>query len=468
MRKLYTWLSVACALLATLSAVGVVPSPSALVLRRQYLPAVQRRYLPPKPCMPTHGQYDFLLQINQDLDMREPFPVAGDVNGDGFADVVVARLKFETSATYPLDVLLSDGRGGVILATTSVFSGTVPAVQHPSEVVLADFNGDGRTDLFVADSGMDAPPFPGYQNILVLSTSDGRWVDASRNLPQQLDVSHSACAADVEGDGDLDLYVGNLWGQNMIFPQLLLNDGRGRFSAAEGRLPELLQLHHNGYTICLFADLNNDAAPDLVLGDVGDQIDNTLSTRTSEVLLNDGAGVFTWLPAALPPKDSTHEDKTNDIDAMHLNGDAYLDLLVVYQGHPEGISYIQALINNGDGTFRNDTASRLGPVEQQRARRWLSTSGTPREVIEVRDVDRDGDLDLLAKPWDADHPDPLLLLNDGSGVFTWGVLGTQLRGGDLWYAFLDLEGDGGLDLLLTLNYPPDKVFAVRQVGCAAP
>jgi hypothetical protein len=470
MRRLLMWLVTFCAMLAMLSTGAAVSAPSALAAYRRYLPAVLSRYSPPQPCIPTYGDYDYLLQIDQqDNEWREAFPVAGDVNGDGFADIVVARLKFETSATYPLDVLLNDGRGGLILATSSIFSGPVPAVQHPSEVLLADFNGDGRTDIFIADSGMDSHPFPGYQNILVFGTGDGKLVDASYNLPQQKDISHSACTADIDGDGDLDIYVGNVWGQNMIWPQLLLNDGQGKFTVGTNRLPELLSLNHNGYTVCEFADLNNDGSPDLVVGDEGDTIENQLSTRTSEVLLNDGTGAFTRRAGALPPKDSDPTDKCNDIDAIHLNGDAYLDLLVAYQGKPSGVSYLQALINNGDGTFRSETDTRLGPVAQQRARGWLSTCGTPREVIDVRDVDRDGDFDLLAKPWNNLDADPLLLLNDGQGYFSWGTLASSLHaefGADLWYTFIDLERDGGLDLLLTLSYPPDMVFAVRQVGCA--
>ena len=50
------------------------------------------------------------------------------------------------------------------------------------------------------------------------------------------------------------------------------------------------------------------------------------------------------------------------------------------------------------------------------------------------------------------------------GTHSVGIL--SLRGGDLYYAFLDLEGDGGHDLLLTLNFPPDYVFALRDLGCA--
>ena len=83
--------------------------------------------------------------------------------------------------------------------------------------------------------------------------------------------------------------------------------------------------------------------------------------------------------------------------------------------------------------------------------------------LELRDLDRDGDLDLLAMRWDAENPDPLLFLNDGSGHSSWKPFEFGLR--DLYYSFLDLDGDEGHDILLTLNYPPDHIFVVRGLGC---
>jgi hypothetical protein len=295
-------------------------------------------------------------------------------------------------------------------------------------------------------------------------------VDASHKLPQQEDLSHSAAAADIDDDGDIDLYVGNLWARNMINPQILLNDGDGGFTVAENRLPPVVDLNQNGYTVCEFIDVNNDGSPDLVLGDVGDDIDlsHEYTTRTSEVLLNNGAGVFTWLPGALPPKDSSPYDKTNDIAAIYLNGDFFVDLLIVYQGHPYGISYTQALINNGDGTFRNESATRMGPFNALPWSGWITTSGVPRPVLELQDVDHDGDLDLWGKNWNTPNTEPLLLLNDGRGNFRHEAFSFGLHGGDLYFTFVDMEGDSGHDVLLTPYSPPNYAFVIRELGCRPP
>jgi hypothetical protein len=409
-------------------------------------------------CVPRYGEPQFILRVNDTSAYEyEPFLTSADFNGDGLEDVVITKSTFQTFETYELDILLNDGNGSLVLATSSVFSGTVPAVQNPTEVIVADFNGDNRLDIFVADHGYDLPPHPGYQNQLALTTPDGKLMNATGNLPQQDDFTHSACAADIDADEDIDLYVGNIWGQNDIDPQILLNDGNGRFTVGEDRLPSLMDLSQNGYTTCEFSDVNNDDAPDLILGDAGDDRANEHSTPDSEVLLNDGTGVFTLLPHAMPPKDVSSFDIGHDIEPINLNDDAYVDLLIVYEGW-EGIdkgwqgSYIQALVNNQDGTFRNETLSRLESSDRQ----------VCIPSLELHDLDRDGDLDLLAKPWDADNPDPLLFLNDGSGHFSREPLDFRLT--YLYYAFLDLDGDSGHDILFATFAPPEDVYVIRDLG----
>jgi hypothetical protein len=108
----------------------------------------------------------------------------------------------------------------------------------------------------------------------------------------------------------------------------------------------------------------------------------------------------------------------------------------------------------------------MGSFDQPPWTGWITTSGVPRPVLELQDVDRDGDLDVWGRNWDTPNPEPLLLLNDGSGVFRQQPFSLGLRGADLYYAFVDLDADGGHDVLLTPYYP-HLAFVIRELGCQA-
>ena len=301
---------------------GIRPPIATAMLRGSTVPSQAGS---PGSCLPRYSEPQFILRVNEAGPYEyEPFVTSGDFDGDGLEDVVITEMTFQTMETYELDILLNDGNGSLVLATSSVFSGTVPAVQHPRKIVIADFNGDGVADIFVADHGYDADPYPGYQNTLVLSVPGGRLVDATANLPQQSDFAHSATAGDIDGDGDNDLYVGILLD---IDPQILINNGSGEFTVAEGRLHESLDWTHNAYTASEFVDVNNDGFPDLVLADGGDEFNNEYSTPDSVVLLSDGLGSFTSSPIALPTQPFAVTDIGLDIEPADLNDDGYQDLL---------------------------------------------------------------------------------------------------------------------------------------------
>ena len=71
---------------------------------------------------------------------------------------------------------------------------------HPRKAIVADFNGDGRPDIFVACHGYDATPFPGEANKVVLSQPNGTYVTS--NASADVGFHHGAAAADLNGDGN--------------------------------------------------------------------------------------------------------------------------------------------------------------------------------------------------------------------------------------------------------------------------
>jgi hypothetical protein len=413
---------------------------------------VQTPANPSRSCLAFYDEPRYVLTVNATSPMGyEPYVTAGDFNGDGLEDVVITKMAAQTYQTYGLDFLLNNGNGSLVLGTSSVFLGTVPAVQHPRQVVIADFNGDGVSDIFVADHGYDLPPFPGYQNSLVLTAPDGKLVNANGNLPQQNDFTHSAAAADIDGDEDVDLYIGNIWGQNKIPPQIWLNDGSGTFSLATGRLPYPIEdLDFGTFTASAFVDINNDESPDLILGYAGADL---AGGKESLVLLNNGSGYFSKLAGAIP-QPPFFINLALYIVAIDLNDDGYQDLIITYTKQEYYGQYIQILINNQDGTFRDETSTRLPQSDNNNS--WI-------RLLELRDMDHDGGLDLLARPFDGQNPGPLLFLNDGSGIFSRQPFDYGFW--SLYYTFLDLDGDGGNDIVSATYAPPEDIYIIRDLGC---
>ena len=407
-------------------------------------------------CFPEHSPESTIGFVNG---AGESSLVVADFTGDGFDDVLIQRWRFQTADEFPIVVLVNDGRGALTEATEQAVTGPIPETVFvgAGREVIADLNGDRAPDVFLPDFGKDADPFPGAQNVLLLSTGDGNLVDASDRLPQRRDTTHSAAAGDVDGDGDLDLFVGDIWGGPMIGPHILINDGSGTFVDSPHPLPFLTDLTQNGFTVGAFVDVDIDGDDDLILGDAGDDIANEESSRLSVILLNDGAGRFSHLQEALPPGpfDSTPFQIALHIEGTDLDDDGYPDLVINHTKDYVG-RMIQILINDGGGRFRDETQVRL--PQRDNGLPWYRR-------VEMMDVDRDGDPDIVARPLDANRPDLLVFLNRGGGFFE--PEPERIDVGWLYYEFIDGDGDGGLDLVFS-EYSfraPERIGILRDVGC---
>ena len=390
--------------------------------------------------------------------VRPVFPeetVALDLNRDGRLDLVTAFAAPPLqSGGFDLQVLLNSGNGVFFDNTFGSFTGFPPRTINPSDLVLADFNRDDFPDLFVADAGrLDASPFLGAQNSLVLSAS-GFWFNATGNLPGQVDVTTSASAADVDRDGDVDLYVGNTLGFLQVPPAILLNDGQGAFSVGVARLPPpQTDVLLRNYTASQFIDANVDGWPDLFLGG---------ESATASVLLpNRGGGFFgPPLANAIPAKPFGPNAIAVDAYAQDVNGDGIQDLFVLYtRGAPAFTDRaVQLLMGSGDGTFVDETAERIVSIPNEGP--WI-------RHLEFGDFDRDGSIDFITEPATGA---PEILLNNGEGYFFRPVNGV-LPNVPVPFQIGDFNGDATLDIAAwsaptnaLLFFPSDGLFPYRTTG----
>jgi len=351
-----------------------------------------------------------------------------DVNGDGLLDILNARTTpIKQDAKLPLELFLNQGNGQFQPTDLGLYvDGPLPALQNTTELLKADLNGDGIDDLLLAGRGVDTETPSGEPNQLLLSDGMNHWRNAEANLPDDLSVSHNLAAGDIDGDGDLDLLVGNVFPST---PYLLVNDGNGMFTRDDSLLPEVLTTRDQ--VIVQLADLNNDGAADLIIG--------ATSTSAPYFVLSDGSGSFKDQPVIeLPIPDLDTSDVAQDIISADINGDGWMDLLVSHTRSSEIQAYdgngIQVLINNKGQYFFDETDFRL--PEQ-------SSSLLKISKLFFEDLNGDGYKDILAEQT-GDY-----FLNNGQGVFsTHGVIANYSEGNGP-FLLADLDGDQQPELLVT-------------------
>jgi len=210
----------------------------------------------------------------------------------------------------------------------------LPALEDDTaRIVPLDVDRDDDVDLFVVEFGPNI-----VQNRLWINDGRGRFTDeTSARLPVIDDFSNDADAADMDGDGDLDLVVANGFDDDSY---LLENDGTGHFVRRADLLPD----HFNESWGVRFCDVTGDSAVDLVFA-------NALGRN--RLYVNDGGGAFTDVSAANLPDEGEDALELSCVDA---NGDGAVDL-VFFNWEPNFGLQNRLLINDGTGVFHDSTTA---------------------------------------------------------------------------------------------------------------
>ena len=143
------------------------------------------------------------------------------------------------------------------------------AICEDVDAVFFDANGDGHPDLYVVSGGNEAPVSPhALDDRLYLNDGKGHFRRSPNYMSQLYENKSCIAVADVDHDGDLDMFIGtlaNTRGSDYGVPQtshLYLNDGKGHFSIDANDI----HLDKIGVVTCAaFADLNGDGWPDLIV-----------------------------------------------------------------------------------------------------------------------------------------------------------------------------------------------------------
>ena len=280
-----------------------------------------------------------------------------------------------------------------------------PAISDPTiDLGVADLDGDGDPDVIVGN--MDG------STRLYLNDGGAVFVDVSAiQLPPPFGGDSGLALGDVEGDGDQDLLIGGSLTESC---RLYVNDGAARFTDETAlRMPPGI-----GRIEPLFGDLDGDGDLDLVLPR---PLDQTL------LLLNDGLGRFSDATVGrMPPDQDLGPGVLGDVD-----GDGDPDVVLASEDQD------RLYLNDGAGFFTDVTATHLP-----------QGSEVTTDTLLV-DMDGDGDLDLVAgrDPNGADA----VFLNDANGVFSHAANLPNIPIGSshtLSVAAGDVDGDLDVDVVL--------------------
>jgi hypothetical protein len=284
---------------------------------------------------------------------------------------------------------------------------------HGKGVAFADIDNDGDYDLYVSNKG--------GENVLYRNEGGGSFVAVSQSAGDRVadsGLSMGSCFADFDNDGDQDLYVVKGGRYEIEANRLLLNEN-GRFVDVTDRAG----VGSKAFTYsAAFADVDNDGYLDLYLANYGVGAANTLYH-------NNGDGTFTDVTSQAGGGDRSWSWSAVFSD---VNGDGYQDLYVVNGRYPAG-EQNHLYVNNGNGTFR-DASIESGVNDGS----WGLGAA-------FADVDNDRDFDLFVSNYVGPNK---LYLNDGSGIFTdvSQESGLADEGWGKGPSFGDVDHDGDLDL----------------------
>lgn len=305
----------------------------------------------------------------------------GDVDGDGWFDLVVASFAGDGLKT---NRLFRNVRGRFEVDDQPVLRAAVRA----TGALPVDLDDDGDLDLYVSSMPQPKKGLAGCR--LYRNDGNGRFTDVSEGnaaCPAEFG-GRSAAALDFDGDGRLDLLVGEdplprYNGSPTKSARLFRNRGELRFedaSRAAGLPPDVPGLG------VAAADVNNDGWPDFFLASAG---------GGNRLLLNDGTGKFRVVPTAA----DEFESKMPKGDRLHgicgvtfgdVNLDGLLDMVVGQHYDRPWLSptpnrlYLQRELRDGLPQFEDVTDSAGLPPLPLKA-----------PHVELQDFDNDGRLDLF-------------------------------------------------------------------------
>jgi VCBS repeat protein len=259
-------------------------------------------------------------QVNHD---SEDIGIA-DFDRDGDLDIIVVSEDDKTNELY-----LNNGDGSFADA-----SERLPVTGTSNAVLILDVNVDGHLDIIIGNNG---------QNRILINDGNAQFIDETyQRLEAMNDVTQSLVAGDINSNGFIDLVFANE-GNNRI----LINNGRGVFVDESATRMEYRKALEESREVDL-GDIDGDGDLDIFFGNVAAFVEN--ADNQNRLLINDGSGHFTDVTESRLPKDN---DRSFGGVFHDIDSDGDLDIITgnVNGGQFGGSTPFRVYLNDGKGKF---------------------------------------------------------------------------------------------------------------------
>jgi len=406
---------------------------------------------------------------------------SGDFSGDGIPELVYGIQYSDLKKGSNIKLIFLTNTPDKGFSLFKPIMDIVPYTQAPRSSVIEDFNGDGINDIFIVDHGVDHKPYPGYQNTLILSAPNGKFINATSNLPQILDFTHGVTSGDVDSDGDIDLFVTQN-GNNVNVPHYFLkNNGKGRFT----KVPDG-QLLDRGFSYISFKPGNKRSnfyfTPGLEFVDDDDKLDLILLSgklqgdENNRIIFGSNSGfkksdALELQSGRFGKKSAGYNYLVTDID-----NDGNNDILILHVTMPEGK-------NSNGGTD-------LQVLIQEKNRKFVDKSnfyfpgiafdyGTWGKSLNLIDINNDDKKDIvLTSPHGIDDPfaqqigsqiktsPPKVFIRQEDGSFR-PLNNDLLTGGEKFTLAgirpIDIDNDGDIEFVVQKNWKKGFTLQVLEL-----